>query len=279
VVADATASRPQSGVVADAVASRSQSGAVADATAGRPQTGVVADAVASRSQSGAVADATAGRPQSGAVAAASSPVRPPNGAVAAPSVEPSPARPLSAAELPADPVDVTQPLDSPASIAAVPANGKAPAAEVRFVDRLGLMKPFYDFARVFVVTRDLRPGELLETTCRMPGVDEDFLGTAKRAIFHQVGDVLTRHLDDTVRPARPRLRDDELPGYERMLERAVTLIDLLVEGREVIGRKPPERVVIGNQGRPKMTPEEEQLITKLDKSLKALISVKAKGEG
>jgi hypothetical protein len=111
----------------------------------------------------------------------------------------------------------------------------------------------------------------------MPGVADDFLGTAKRAIYHRVTDVLLGHLERAVRPARAEMRADELPGYERMLERAEELVGILDGARELIGKKPPERVVIGNQGRPKMTPEEEQVVQRLDKALKALISVKAKG--
>ncbi len=296
---------PRTGPAPGAAIHRPRTGSMAavdpDAAA-RPRTGSIATAdprvepspapTPERARSvAAPADEAPSRPAPAAQAVAAAVVpdtsRPSTPASVAPSVRPAvPPSDAPAVRPPvpagdaasARPVPESPTADAPSApeAAAAPA-GPAPADDVRFTDRLGLMKPFYDAARVFVVTRDLRPGELLETSCRMPGVVDDFLGTAKRAIYHRVTDVLQGHLERVVRPARAEMRPDELPGFERMLDRAEQFVGILDGARDLIGKKPPERVVIGNQGRPKMTPEEEQVVQRLDKALKALISVKAKG--
>ena len=149
-------------------------------------------------------------------------------------------------------------------------------AEARFVDRLGLMKAFYDVAKVFVYTRDLRPGELLESSCTLGAGGEDFLGTAKKGIYHRLLLVLELHFNGPVADARAQLRPDELPGYEALLVRADQLLSSMRTAEDIVGTKPPERFVVGNRGRPKMTAGEETAMLEIDAALKRLISVRAK---
>jgi hypothetical protein len=148
--------------------------------------------------------------------------------------------------------------------------------EVKFVDRLGLMKFYYALARVFVVTRDLRPGEVFEAEARLEGTD--FLGQAKSAIFGTLSLRMRDHIDNTVKPARDKMKPNEIPGYELMLERSEELAGCFEESLKDIGKKPPERFVVGNQNRPKLSPEEESSMLALDAAFKGLISVRAKSE-
>jgi hypothetical protein len=174
------------------------------------------------------------------------------------------------------------PTSTPVIAATVAAPAPAPLPElpadqeVKFADRLGLMKLFYDVAKVFVYTRDLRPGELLESSCTLGQNGEDFLGTAKRGIYHRLAGALERHIEGPVRAARAEMSGDELAGYELMLSRAHQLLEVMRRAEPVVGQKPPERFIVGNTGRPKMSPEEESLIVEIDTVLKRLISTRAK---
>ena len=149
--------------------------------------------------------------------------------------------------------------------------------DAKFTDRFGLMRVFYDFARVFVVTRDLRPGELLESSCKVPSLENrDLMGTAKRAVFAQIQAMVDKHVADVVDPIRSELTADELPGYENLRGRCYELMEALRVAEPYIGVKPPERVVIGNQGRPKMSSEEQGSMLRIDHAIKGVISVRAK---
>jgi hypothetical protein len=69
---------------------------------------------------------------------------------------------------------------------------------------------------------------------------------------------------------------EEMPGYRLMRVRADALIEAVRAAEPYIGKKPPERVVVGNQGRPKMSAEEEAAMIEIDSALKRLISVRAR---
>jgi hypothetical protein len=185
-----------------------------------------------------------------------------------PSVAPTPIAPTEPAVVDGGAVPASTTVAAPIE---APLDG-----EVKFHDRLGLMKLFYDVAKVFVYTRDLRPGELLESSCTLGQNGEDFLGTAKRAIYHRLANALEQHIDGPVRAARTEMSADEGPGYELMLERAKQLLEVMRRAEPLIGQKPPERFIVGNTGRPKMSPEEESLIVEIDTVLKRLISTRAK---
>jgi hypothetical protein len=188
-------------------------------------------------------------------------------APAQPALEPTPA---AAAQPAVEPDPVVVPV--PAAEVSAPFGD----AEVKFTDRLGLMKLFYDVAKVFVYTRDLRPGELLESSCTLGQGGEDFLGTAKRAIYFRLAGAIETHLHGTVTAARPQMSVEELPGYDLMHQRAEQLLACMRRAEPVIGSKPPDRFIVGNTGRPKMSPEEESLIVEIDALLKRLISTRAK---
>ena len=148
--------------------------------------------------------------------------------------------------------------------------------DARFYDELGLMKLFYDVARVHMVTRDLRPGELLEAACDLPSTGDSFLGLAKRAIYHRLQQRMREHIDSTVLGAAEKISPENQPGFRLFLHRAQELAQTYLEADEVVGSKPPERVVVGNVGRPKMSPDEEAVLIRIDEALKALISVRSK---
>ncbi len=146
----------------------------------------------------------------------------------------------------------------------------------RFKDDEKIMKLFYDVARVFIVTKDVRPGESVEAECRLPSTGDDFKGVDKKEIYTRLRGHMTDHLMGPVRDARAGVSDGNLPGYARFVDSAVTLVETLAGAEEVIGVVPPGRVVIGNAGRPKMSPAEEAIMLDFDAALKGVISCRAK---
>lgn len=146
----------------------------------------------------------------------------------------------------------------------------------RFNDRLKLFKPFYAVAKVFLVTRDMRPGETLEAEARIPG--HTFKGEEKRAIYTALHAYLVEHMNGRVKTARTLIADDEQAGFNHFCSAAAYLVAVLDGAHETIGRRPPERFVVGNRGRPKMHPAEEEMMLDLDQAIKALVAVKARSQ-
>lgn len=196
--------------------------------------------------------------------------------VEAAQAEPEP----TAAEPEPEPPEAAPADDEPADDEPAAPTTEQPDAAIdenaRYTDRLGLMRLFYDVARAFVVTRDLRPGELLENKCKLPSTGDDFHGQAKRIIYTRLRERMEAHLEGAVLEAHAQLTDDEVPGYRRFVHVARALVETFRTAEEVIGKKPPERVVVGNVGRPKMSPEEEHALLEMDAALKNLVRVKAK---
>jgi hypothetical protein len=153
-----------------------------------------------------------------------------------------------------------------------------PAMEVdrdaRFNDRFGAMKLFYDCARVFVVTRDLRPGEVLETDCSLASTGDAFRSRSKREIYATLAERMKTHLEGKLAEIGTSLPANERPGYHLLLSRIEVLLEAMRKADPVIGQKPPERFIIGNQGRPKMTPAEEEAMLKIDAALTGVISAR-----
>jgi hypothetical protein len=158
--------------------------------------------------------------------------------------------------------------------AAQPPAPPEPDEDAKFTDKTGVLRLFYDVARAFVVTRDLRPGELMESECKLPSTADDFKGFDKKVIYQTLADRMQTHLDGAVRPLESTLDADNRPGFHLLINRAETLIEVVREANEVVGTKPPERFVIGNRARPKMSPAEEEAMLKIDAALTGLISVR-----
>ncbi|MEZ4467587.1 MAG: hypothetical protein R3F43_24870 [bacterium] len=72
----------------------------------------------------------------------------------------------------------------------------------------------------------------------------------------------------------PTLDATHAPGYQLLLVRAEALVEATRAALGVIGQRPPERFVIGNQARPKMTPAEEEAMLRIDAALTGVISVR-----
>lgn len=146
--------------------------------------------------------------------------------------------------------------------------------DARFADTTGALKLFYDVARAFVVTRDLRPGEKMEALCQLPSTGDNFKGREKREIYRILVARMRTHLDQSIRPLEEGLDADNKPGFYLLVSRAETLIDVFAEADRVVGTRPPERFVIGNRARPKMSPAEEEAMLQIDAALTGLISVR-----
>lgn len=187
----------------------------------------------------------------------------------------------------AEPVEQPEPAEASAPSAAPAPASKAGdlaglAVDVeydesdRFKDDNKIMKLFYDVARVFIVTKDVRPGESVEAECRLPSTDDDFKGVDKKDIYTRLRARMVEHLVGTVQAARDGVDEDNLPGYARFVDSAVALVRTLDGAEDIIGVVPPGRVVIGNAGRPKMSPAEEEMMLDFDTALKGVISCRAK---
>ncbi|MCA9540257.1 MAG: hypothetical protein KC620_15270 [Myxococcales bacterium] len=209
--------------------------------------------------------------------------------VAAPAVEEAPAENAEAEDAEAEDAEAEDAEAEDAEAEAPAAEGEdwrtviaglysayALDQDARYVDRHKILKLFYDVARVFLVTRDLRPGEHLEAEARLPSTGDEFTGLEKRPIYLKLRERMVAHMVGDVVAANADLSADERPGFALFLHRASALVGVLDNAENIIGTKPPERFVIGNQGRPKMHPLEEDLMLRFDAALKALISVRAK---
>ena len=170
------------------------------------------------------------------------------------------------------PIDVA-PQRADASIE-VPPDDIPPDEDAKFADTTGALKQFYDVARAFVVTRDLRPGEKMESPCSLPSTNDDLRGLEKKDIYVILADRMQTHLDAVVRPLEAGMAADNRAGFFLLISRAETLIDVIRAATHVVGQKPPERFVIGNRARPKMSPAEEEAMLRIDAALTGLISVR-----
>lgn len=171
---------------------------------------------------------------------------------------------------------------APAEQPVVPSSGVPSSADLaadetaRYYDRAGLLKLFYDVARCYVVTKDIRPGELLESNCALPSTGDNFLGQAKKPIYARLVHHMREHIVQNVLNARADLPEAEHPGFDLFLKRSIEMYEVIDAAQEVVGKKPPERFVIGNSGRPKMSPLEEEAMLRIDAAIKALVSIKSK---
>ncbi|MBU0550701.1 hypothetical protein KKF91_03260 [Myxococcota bacterium] len=142
------------------------------------------------------------------------------------------------------------------------------------VDVKALMRLFYDVARTFMVTRDMRPGEKLPNECRLPTTGDDFKGWEKRDIYLRLAERMQGHLEGALTAARPRLSEAQRQQLDAFSQRLNEVLDTFHEVIPLLGQRPPERVVVGNVGRPKMTPDEEEAMLRVDYALKGLFAVK-----
>lgn len=207
----------------------------------------------------------------------------------APPVAPEPA---AAVESPAEPDPPAAPaavVEAAASAAEASApTGDRPALDAFFDDpgpfddgaqlhdRLKLFKPFYAVAKVFLVTKDMRPGEVLEAEARIPG--HSFKGLDKRTIYVAMREFLVEHMNGKLKGAQNLVTDEERPGYNHLCAAAAYLLAVLDGAYDTIGLRPPERFVVGNRGRPKMHPAEEEMMLDFDQAIKALVAVKARSK-
>ena len=115
-------------------------------------------------------------------------------------------------------------------------------------------------ARVFVVTKDMRRGEAQETKCELPSTGDQLQGQTKRSIYTLIARRMKEHLEGRVVEAKAELTPDEVPGYNLFLERATALREAFDDAAPIVGKKPPERFVIGNSGRAKISPDESEAL-------------------
>lgn len=190
---------------------------------------------------------------------------------------PAASKTIASTPVASTPVASTPAPSVPAPIAETTAEPPAPPEpdeDAKFADTTGALRLFYDVARAFVVTRDLRPGEIMESDCALPSTKDDFKGKEKKAIYRTLADRMQTHLDQTVRPLEGGLSADNRPGFYLLINRAEILIEVIRDADAVVGTKPPERFVIGNRARPKMSPAEEEAMLRIDAALTGLISVR-----
>lgn len=141
-------------------------------------------------------------------------------------------------------------------------------------DPKALMRVFYDVARTFMVTRDMRPGETLSNECKLPSTGDDFKGWTKKDIFIRLAERMQAHLEGPMTAAQSRLNAEQQEAMAIFCQQLDEVLDTFSEVIPCIGIKPPARVVVGNVGHPKMTPDEEEAMLRVDFGLKGLFAVK-----
>ncbi|MEE2786076.1 MAG: hypothetical protein VX589_01985 [Myxococcota bacterium] len=118
---------------------------------------------------------------------------------------------------------------------------------------------FYKIARVHMVVRELRPDTRVAGSCPDPVSDRDWVGAEKVEVFLRLRAILV----------------EIMPTFSGLLHEAVVgLVEILSGCEDVIGKKPPHRLVIGHRAGPKMTAEEESLMAAVDDGLKEVFAHK-----
>ncbi|MEE2643997.1 MAG: hypothetical protein VYD19_03605 [Myxococcota bacterium] len=138
--------------------------------------------------------------------------------------------------------------------------------------------PFYDVVRVFMATRELRPGERLAHPCRLGEQGTSLEGLEKRPIF----EAILNTLQESWRAARGRhmaLSEQLQRMNGELLEESQRLCEHLSSGLKEIGVAPPDRLLIGNRSAPPMRPEERVLMGQLFDALGAIIRLKSERLG
>lgn len=130
---------------------------------------------------------------------------------------------------------------------------------------------FYDFARLFMICKDMRPLELLQGTCLVPTLQQNLESMEKKKIF----ELVYQHLLNHIQPQLTQLfstytQHDTLKNLHQTSQH---LLHYFEAGLGCIGSIGIDRIVIGNQNRPKMTAEEEKCMIDLHHLIKQVLSI------
>ena len=127
--------------------------------------------------------------------------------------------------------------------------------------------PIYDTARLFIVIKDLRPLDRIKGECVLKSMKLDCQGMSKQEAFASLIGGLKKHqqfyLGNEV-SARSL-------GAEAIYDKLNEFIQSTELQQHVIGKRAEERFVVGNQNRPKMTPEEASLMINLQTAVEQMI--------
>ena len=127
--------------------------------------------------------------------------------------------------------------------------------------------PAYDAARLFLVAQDLRPLDLVPSPTFLSSVKLECGGLDKRSAFSALSKALMLHLNDYL----PDTLSARAIGAQDLRKAMTTLIEALNQHEDVIGMISEERFVIGNDNRPKITPEEASVMRELQVHIQQLV--------
>lgn len=127
--------------------------------------------------------------------------------------------------------------------------------------------PSYDAARLFLILRELRPLERLEGQCKLNSLKLNCADMTKREAIQALHDALQNHINAYL--------PDEVSaasiGAKPLFQALHRLQDRLMMSLEHVGQVAEERFVVGNENRPKVTPEEALAMQNLQSAFEALV--------
>ncbi len=127
--------------------------------------------------------------------------------------------------------------------------------------------PIYDVARLFLVIKDLRPLDRIKGECLLKSLKLDCQGMSKKEAFSEAILALKKHQELYL--------SNELSarslGADEVFQTLMSFIESIEQEQDVIGNLDEERFVVGNQNRPKMTPDEASLMIKLQTIVEQMI--------
>ena len=119
-----------------------------------------------------------------------------------------------------------------------------------------ILDPYYDAARLFLVAREMRPLDYVQGRCDVPSFNMEFEGQDKKKVFQAMSQCLSEHLMAIKNKVKTLKSSTIVTTLTPLLTAAEALQRSIDDSIDVIGRIGPERIVVGNQNRPKMTAEE-----------------------
>jgi hypothetical protein len=130
---------------------------------------------------------------------------------------------------------------------------------------------FYDLARLFMICKDMRPLELLQGTCFVPTLQQNLESMEKKKIF----EIIYQHLLNQIQPQLTNILSNHTQHdtLKDLHQTSQYLLHYFEAGLDCIGLIGVDRIVIGNQNRPKMTAEEEKCMIDLHHLIKQAILI------
>ena len=114
----------------------------------------------------------------------------------------------------------------------------------------------------------MRPLDQVEGACYVPTLHQDFEGERKRVLFNAIKNALMTHIESVHLNQIDHPLSAHFASFIEIVKGLHNAVSLALPHIGTLGEK---RVVIGNDNRPKMTPEEESGMLSIYEALKDVI--------